>query len=139
MFKKIKIAFICVHNSARSQIAEALCHIHEKDSFSAQSAGTHPKESIDTKATQVIKELYNYDMKKQQRPKAINQLKNVDIVITMGCEPSCSTLNANHQEAWDLKDPSGKDKKSYIKLSNTILSHIKQLKKRIEDGEIPLK
>lgn len=139
MFKKLKIAFVCVHNSARSQMAEALCHIHEKDFFSAQSAGTHPKEALDTKAIKVIKELYNYDMKKSHTPKSIDQLKNADIVITMGCEPSCSFLNARYEEAWDLKEPHGKAEKSYIKLSNTLLSHIKQLRKRIEDGEITLK
>ncbi len=138
MFKKIKIAFVCVHNSARSQIAEALCLIHEKDFFSVQSAGVHPKEKLDPKAIHVIKTLYHYDMKKQV-PKPIKSLKPVDILVTIGTDSSAIDINASYKEHWNLKDPHGKDEKSYIKLTNTTLSHIKQLRKRIEDGEIPLK
>jgi len=137
--KRIKIAFICADNTGRSQVAEALCRIHENDVFLAFSAGTHPLDKINTEAVKAIKELYKYDMTKIQKPKALDQIKPVDIVITLNVGADTLPFEPKHMENWDINNPSKEDKESYIKKANTILSHITQLKKRLADGEVVLK
>ena len=83
--RKIKVAFICVHNSCRSQIAEALAKKFASDIFEVYSAGTMIKDEINQDAVRLVKELYNIDMEKSQYSKLISDLPEIDIGITMGC------------------------------------------------------
>ena len=103
-----KVAFICVHNSCRSQIAEALGKHLAGNVFESYSAGTEVKEQINPDAVRLMKELYGIDMELTQRPKLLSDLLPVDIVITMGCNVSCPTLPCKHREDWGLSDPTGK-------------------------------
>ena len=84
-----KVAFICVHNSCRSQIAEALGKYYASDVFESYSAGTELKNSINPDAVRLMKEIYDIDMKKTQHPKLINDIPDVDIAISMGCNVGC--------------------------------------------------
>ena len=85
MKKKTKVAFICVHNSCRSQIAEALGKHLASDVFESYSAGTETKPQINQDAVRLMKQLYDIDMEKTQRSKLLSEIPPVDIVITMGC------------------------------------------------------
>ena len=81
-----KIAFICVHNSCRSQIAEALGRIYLKDKYECYSAGSKTKDRINEDALRIMKELYGVDMEAMgQYPKLIDQIPECDILISMGC------------------------------------------------------
>ena len=82
--KKVKVAFICVHNSCRSQIAEALAKLLAGDVFESYSAGTETKDKINEDAVRLMKEIYNIDMEKSQKPKTLDKLPPIDIAITMG-------------------------------------------------------
>ena len=82
--KKAKVAFICVHNSCRSQIAEALAKLLAGDIFESYSAGTETKDKINEDAVRLMKEIYNIDMEKDQEPKTLDKLPPIDIAITMG-------------------------------------------------------
>ena len=64
MKKKTKVAFICVHNSCRSQIAEALGKHLASDVFESYSAGTETKPQINQDAVRLMKQLYDIDMEK---------------------------------------------------------------------------
>lgn len=80
---KLKVAFICVHNSCRSQIAEALGKIYGLDVFESYSAGTETKPFINQDAVRLMKKLYSVDMEATQRSKLIEDIPAVDVVITM--------------------------------------------------------
>ena len=89
MRKRYKVAFICVHNSCRSQIAEALGKYYASDVFESYSAGTETKPMINQDAVRIMKELYGIDMEKSQRSKLLSDIPPVDVVITMGCNVHC--------------------------------------------------
>lgn len=133
-----KVAFICVHNSCRSQIAEALGKLYASDTFLSFSAGTKVKVRINPDALSLMKKLYNVDMELSQSSKLIDKLPKIDIVITMGCNVNCPYLPSRHREDWGLDDPSEKGDEEFIKVINTIYNKIIDLKSRIINGEIKL-
>lgn len=134
--KRIKVAFICVHNSCRSQMAEAISKIYASETYEAYSAGTHIKNQINQDAVQVIKELYDVDMEQTQKSKLIDSLPNIDVIITMGCEVECPYLPSLHREDWGLDDPTGKSKEVFIETAKTIESKVIDLVDRIKNGLI---
>lgn len=136
--KKLKVAFICVHNSCRSQMAEAISKIFVSDTYEAYSAGTNIKNQINQDAVKVIKEIYHVDMEEKQKSKLIDSLPNIDIIVTMGCEVECPYLPSLHREDWGLDDPTGKPKGVFIETAKTIESKVIDLADRIKKGLIPL-
>ena len=135
---KPKVAFICVHNSCRSQMAEALSKLFAADVFDAYSAGTETKPQINQDAVRIIKELYNADMNQSQHSKLISEIPPIEIVITMGCNVECPFLPCKYREDWGLDDPSGKSDEEFVKTAKTIEEKVLDLKDRIEKGEIKL-
>ncbi len=136
MSTKPKVAFVCVHNSCRSQIAEALGKHLAADVFESYSAGTETVPRINQVAVRMFKELYSIDMETTQYSKLLNALPVVDIVITMGCNVQCPTLPCRHREDWGLEDPTGKDEQAYKDTIAAIKKRILMLKKEIEEGKI---
>lgn len=130
MNKKYKVAFICVHNSCRSQIAEALGKHLASDVFDCYSAGTETKPQINQDAVRLIKDLYNIDMEKTQYSKLLEDIPAVDIVVTMGCNVSCPFLPCSHREDWGLDDPTGKSDEEFIKVIKAIEEKVLDLKER---------
>ena len=126
-----KVAFICVHNSCRSQIAEALGKLYGADVFESYSAGTETKLQINQDAVRLIKKIYGIDMEKTQKSKLLENIPNVDIVITMGCKVNCPFLPCEYREDWGLDDPSGKSDEEFIKVIKIIDSKIKELIKKL--------
>lgn len=129
---KPKVAFICVHNSCRSQIAEALGRHFADDIFESYSAGTDTKDRINPDAVRLIKQLYGIDMEKRQRPKLISDLPTIDIAITMGCNVNCPYLPAKRRENWGLDDPTGKSDKEFIEIIKKIEEKIISLKSELK-------
>lgn len=126
MHKK-KVAFICVHNSCRSQIAEALGKKFASDMYEFYSAGTEKKSQINQDAVRLMKSLYQIDMEKEQYPKLLEDIPNVDIVITMGCNVQCPFLPCKEREDWGLEDPTGKSDLEFIKTIQLIEKNVKNL------------
>ncbi|MGE4485374.1 MAG: arsenate reductase ArsC [Oscillospiraceae bacterium] len=122
-----KAAFICVHNSCRSQIAEALGKHFASDVFESYSAGTQLKAHINPDAVRLMKQLYGIDMEQTQRPKLLAELPPVDVVVTMGCGVECPYLPCRRREDWGLDDPTGKSDEAFISVIRTIESKITQL------------
>lgn len=129
MSRKYKIAFICVHNSCRSQIAEALCRETASDIFEAYSAGTEIKDGINKDAVRIMKREYNIDMTANQYPKLLSDIPPADIVITMGCNVRCPVLPCLRREDWGLSDPTGKDDSAFLDTIFKIRDKIAALKK----------
>lgn len=130
MRKRYKVAFICVHNSCRSQIAEALGKYYASDVFESYSAGTETKPMINQDAFRIMKELYGIDMEKSQRSKLLSDIPPVDVVITMGCNVHCPYLPCSLREDWGLVDPTGKSDEEFIKAIEEIETKILELKRK---------
>lgn len=123
----IRVAFICVHNSCRSQIAEALGKRFAADVFESYSAGTELKDHINPDAVRLVKELYGIDMELTQRSKLLEDIPPVDVVVTMGCNVECPYLPCKRREDWGLPDPTGKSDEEFLSVIRTIEEKITQL------------
>ncbi|MCO7180636.1 arsenate reductase ArsC [Lactococcus formosensis] len=126
----LKIAFICVHNSCRSQIAEALGKKLAGDKFDFYSAGTETKPQINQDAVRLMKELYDIDMEKTQTSKLLQDIPPVDIVITMGCNVGCPHLPCQYREDWGLEDPTGQSDAVFKDIIQQIETKVLALRKR---------
>lgn len=126
----LKIAFICVHNSCRSQIAEALGEKLAGDKFEFYSAGTEIKPQINQDAVRLMKEIYDIDMEKTQSSKLLQDIPPVDIVITMGCNVGCPYLPCQYREDWGLEDPTGQSDAVFKDIIQQIETKVLALRKR---------
>lgn len=131
MSQKPKVAFVCVHNACRSQIAEALGKALAGDVFESYSAGTETKPRIDPTAVHLMKQHYGIDMEKTQRSKLLSQLPAADVVITMGCNVNCPYLPCTRREDWGLEDPTGQDDGAYEAVMEEIRRRILQLRQSL--------
>ena len=133
-----KVAFICVHNSCRSQIAEALGRHLASDVFESYSAGTELKDRINQDAVRLMKKVYRIDMEAEgQHSKLLTDLPPVDVVITMGCNVKCPSLPCKLREDWGLDDPSGKTDDAFLKTIGLIEEKVRRLKARLSRSNIP--
>ena len=128
---KPKVAFICVHNSCRSQIAEALGTLLAGDVFESYSAGTQTKPRIDQDAVRLMKELYGIDMEQTQRPKSFSDIPEPDIAISMGCTVGCPCIGRPFDDNWGLDDPTGKGDEEFKRAIDEIRARILELKQRL--------
>jgi len=133
-----KAAFICVHNSCRSQIAEALGKKLANDVFESYSAGTETKPRINQDAVRLMKQVYGIDMETTQRSKLLTEIPPVDIVITMGCNVQCPFLPCLHREDWGLDDPTGKNDDAFLETIRLIEEKILDLRCRLSEDTINL-
>lgn len=132
---KPKVAFICVHNSCRSQMAEALGKLFGAEVFESYSAGTEVKPKINQDAVRIIKEFYGVDMNETQYSKLLTDIPEMDIAVKMGCNVACPVAPADYEEDWGLEDPTGKSDDEFIKTAKTIEQKIKDLANRIRNNE----
>jgi len=127
-----KVAFICVHNSCRSQIAEALGKKLAGDVFESYSAGTEIKPRINQDAVRLMKQVHGIDMEKTQHSKLLSDIPEVDVAVTMGCNVQCPFLPCSHREDWGLEDPSGKSDAVFLETIHLIEEKVLDLKDRMK-------
>ena len=137
--KKYKIAFVCVHNSCRSQMAEAITKLLASDMFEAYSGGTETKPQINQDAVRTIMDLYGIDMNLTQTSKLIDELpKELDVLVTMGCNVECPFIPTKHREDWGLDDPSGLSDEAFYKTAELIKQKLNHLIDQIHNKSIIL-
>jgi arsenate reductase len=122
---KKKIAFICVHNSCRSQIAEALGKHLAGDKYDFYSAGTETKPQINQEAVRLMKQLYGIDMELTQYSKIIDKIPTPDIFISMGCEVGCPFVGRAFDDNWGLPDPTGQSDEMFLEVIQQIEQKIR--------------
>ena len=133
---KPKVAFVCVHNSCRSQIAQALGRHLAADVFESYSAGTELKDRITPDAVRLMKKLYHIDMEAEgQRSKLLSELPPVDGVVTMGCNVQCPALPCTWREDWGLDDPTGQPDAVFEETIRRIEANILRLRERLRGNE----
>ena len=130
--EKKKAAFICVHNSCRSQIAEALGKHLASDVLDCYSAGTETKPQINADAVRLMKQIYDIDMEANgQHSKLISEIPEVDVAISMGCNVACPYIGREFDDNWGLEDPTGKSDQEFIIVIRKIEEKILELKRDI--------
>ena len=124
---KRKIAFVCVHNSCRSQIAEALGKHLRGDEFDFHSAGTETKPQINQDAVRLMKQLYDINMEQTQYSKTIDKIPVPDIAISMGCDVGCPFIGRAFDYNWGLPDPTGQNDEFFIRVIQQIEQKIRKM------------
>ena len=127
---KIKIAFICIGNSCRSQIAEGFAKYLGNELLGkiieVYSAGTYPAYGVNPAAVAVMKEK-GIDINSQY-PKTIDEIpSDLDIVITMGCNVECPYLPSPYREDWGIEDPVGMAMEFFREVRDVIESKVSYL------------
>lgn len=124
------ILFICIQNSCRSQIAEAIFNHLAPEGMRAISAGSNPAGQVDPVALAVLKEI---GIKTESlRPKLLTReiVQGADTIVTMGCPEACPAVG-KPMEDWGIEDPSGEDVDDYRVVRDTILQKVKTLLKAL--------
>lgn len=132
---KTRVAFICVHNSCRSQIAEALGKKLASDVFESSSAGTETKPQINQDAVRLMKQLYGIDMEQTQYTKLISDIPKPDIAISMGCNVSCPFIGRPFDDNWGLDDPTGQSDAVFEETIRKIEENVLDLKNKLSREE----
>jgi len=132
--KKV-IAFICTHNSCRSQIAEGWLKHLCSNNFDVYSAGTEEYPVPKKLAVEVMEDL-GIDMSKHTSKLLSDIPKKLDILITMGCGVECPYVPALHREDWGLDDPSGGPKIDFEITRDIIKEKVIDLIDRIENHKL---
>lgn len=128
---KPKVAFVCVHNSCRSQIAEALGKKLAADVFESYSAGTERQEHINRDAVRLMKRVYGIDMEQSQHSKLLSDIPTPDVLILMGCNVGCPILPSQYTKNWGLDDPSGQSDDVFLATIQQIEEKVLQLKEKL--------
>ncbi len=123
-----KVAFICVHNSCRSQIAEALGKHLASDVFESCSAGTETKPQINQDAVRLMKKQYGIDMEQTQYSKTFDEIPAPDIAVSMGCDVGCPYIGTEFDDNWGLPDPTGESDEIFIEVIRQIEEKVNALK-----------
>lgn len=133
----IKVAFVCVHNSCRSQMAEGFAKSLGKGIIEAYSAGTEDYPEVKPLAVEVMEEA-GIDMS-EHHPKLLSDIpEELDILITMGCNVVCPFVPNKHSEDWGLDDPSGGPIEGFRETRELVREKVKNLLDRIQKGELKL-
>jgi len=134
MMKK-KVAFVCVHNSCRSQMAEGWAKKLGSDVLEVYSAGTEEYPEVKPGAVQVMEEA-GIDMS-EHRPKLLTDIKEeIDILVTMGCNVVCPYVPCKHSEDWGLEDPSGGPIEGFRETRDIVKKKVEELIQRVKKGEL---
>ncbi|XMB87464.1 arsenate reductase ArsC [Mycoplasmatota bacterium WC44] len=131
---KKKVAFVCIHNSCRSQMAEGWAKEIGKGIIDAYSAGTEDYPSPKPMAVEVMEDA-GIDMS-LHTSKLIEDIPEIDILVTMGCGVECPYVPCEHREDWGLTDPSGGPKSEFEITRDIIKEKVIDLLERIERGEL---
>lgn len=135
--KKPSVAFVCVHNSCRSQIAEALGKSLAGDVFNSFSAGTETRDRINPDAVRLMKQVYGIDMEETQYSKLVSALPALDILVSMGCSVACPYLPCRHREDWGISDPTGMPDEAFLETIRTIREKVLALRQAVQEGRPP--
>lgn len=128
--EKRKIAFICVHNSCRSQMAEAFGKKYLEEIYECYSAGTETKPQINQDAVRIMKEQFGIDMSAQYS-KLLSDIPEADIYISMGCNVQCPVLPGKRMENWGLEDPIGESDERFLEIARKIEKKVLELKQEM--------
>jgi arsenate reductase (thioredoxin) len=129
----VRVLFVCVENSNRSQMAEAFARVHGGGKVEAYSAGSRPSGRVNPKAVAAMKEL-GYDLT-DHRSKGLADLEGIefDAAVTMGCGDQCPMLKAKRHVDWQIPDPKEMAPEQFRAIRDSIGGKVKSLLQELEN------
>ncbi len=124
---KVRVLFVCVENSNRSQMAQAFAALYGGARVEALSAGSRPSGKVNPKAVTAMAEL-GYDLT-SHASKSVDQFngQDIDAAVTMGCGDACPLVNAKHRYDWQIPDPREMPPEEFRKVRDFIAEKVKAL------------
>jgi protein-tyrosine-phosphatase len=121
------ILFVCVANSCRSQMAEAIAKSIGKDRWDIWSAGSHPSGRIHPVAIQAMQELQLDLASHHSKGLADVPARQWEYVVTMGCGDACPTVPARRRLDWQIPDPVGLPMEDVRKIREHLVQLVTEL------------
>src|SRR5437660_667557 len=127
----VRVLFVCVENSNRSQMAQAFARIHGGGRVEAESAGSRPSGRINPRAIEAMREI-GYDLAAHQS-KSLTEIPPgpYDVAVTMGCGDACPLVQAKEREDWNIPDPRDMPPEEFRAVRNLIETKVKALLARV--------
>ncbi len=127
MPRKPRALYVCVENSCRSQMAEALTRLHAGDRVEAFSAGSRPSGVVNPKAVAALREL-GYDLS-THAPKGLAEFdgQEIDVAVTMGCGDACPLVRAGRRVEWNIPDPKAMPPDEFRAVRDLIDARVREL------------
>jgi len=136
--RKYRVAFICVKNSCRSQMAEAFARHFASDVIDPFSGGTEPAEQVDPGAVEAMTEIGIDIFRACPKRLSRETLESLDLVVHMGCGAPgiCLVVPGVPSEDWGIEDPVGKPNEKYREVRSIIETKVRDLAARIRSGRM---
>jgi arsenate reductase (thioredoxin) len=124
---KVRVLFVCVENSNRSQMAQAFAALFGGDRVEALSAGSKPSGKVNPKAVSAMAEL-GYDLASHSS-KSVDAFNGqlIDAAVTMGCGDACPLVHAQRRYDWHIPDPREMPPAEFRKVRDLIAEQVKAL------------
>ena len=127
MAKKPSVLFLCVHNAGRSQIGAGWMRHLAGEEIQVYSAGSSPAEQINPVAAEAMSEI-GIDIKTQQPKKWTDEIvREVDVIISMGCGDTCPVYPGKRYIDWEIEDPAGQEIEMIRIVRDQIKKHVQEL------------
>jgi len=127
MAKKPSVLFLCVHNAGRSQIGAGWMRHLAGEAIQVYSAGSSPAEQINPIAVEAMSEI-GIDIKNQQPKKWTDEIvREVDVIISMGCGDTCPVYPGKRYIDWEIEDPAGQEIEMIRIVRDQIKQHVQEL------------
>ena len=126
MTKRPTVLFLCIHNAGRSQMAAGLMEHLAGDRIEVRSAGSAPAESLNPMAVEAMREIGIDIAGRQPRILDPEDMRTIDVVVTMGCGDECPFFPDVRYEDWQLDDPAGQDLETVRRIRDEIRAHVEQ-------------
>ena len=123
----LKLLFVCIENSNRSQMAEAFARIHTNGQIAAYSAGSRPSGKVNPKAIHAM-QLLGYDLNNHSS-KSLEMVPKgpYDAVITMGCGEECPWIPAKVHRDWAIPDPKELEGSAFLEIRDLVNKNVQEL------------
>lgn len=131
MTERPTVLFVCVHNAGRSQMAAGYLQHWAGDRVDVRSAGSEPADRINPAAVEVMREEGIDITTHQPRLIQVDDVKQADVVITMGCGDACPVFPGTRYEDWELEDPAGQSMDAVRAIRDEIRGRVHALLDRL--------
>ena len=125
--RKIRVLFVCVENSNRSQMAQAFARLYGGDRVEALSAGSRPSGRVNPKAVAAMAQL-GYDLT-SHTSKGLDEYngQEIDAAVTMGCGDACPLVRAARRYDWQIPDPREMPPDEFNKVRDLVGAKVREL------------
>ncbi len=129
------VLFLCVHNAGRSQIGAGWLRHLAGDRIRVLSAGSSPSETVNPTAVKAMAEV-GVDIS-SDRPQLWTEamVRDVDVVVSMGCGDECPVYPGTQRLDWQLEDPAGQGMEMVRGVRDEIQTLVEELLEDLLDEE----